>query len=85
MRGSTLQHERQYIAVTLQRLWCHPCQPAMAPSSSSSRLRNQAEAYITYASAQVPASVRELAEEVEVFAKQFPTIGFEKGTMRYKQ
>jgi hypothetical protein len=33
---------------------------------------------------QTPAPVKELGEAVEDFAKQFPTIGFEKGTMRYK-
>lgn len=33
---------------------------------------------------QVPAPIQELGEEVAEFAKQFPTIGFEKGTMRYK-
>lgn len=33
---------------------------------------------------QVPPQVQELKEEVEAFATQFPTIGFEKGDMRYK-
>lgn len=28
--------------------------------------------------------IESLREEVEVFAKQFPTIGFEKATMRYQ-
>ena len=34
---------------------------------------------------QEPASLGALREEVEDFAKQFPTIGFEKGSMRYKE
>ena len=33
---------------------------------------------------ETPEPVKALAEEVEDFAKQFPTIGFEKGTMRYQ-
>lgn len=32
-----------------------------------------------------PSGVLELREEVEEFAKQFPTIGFEKATMRYQE
>ena len=28
--------------------------------------------------------IKELREEVEVFASSFPTLGFEKSTMRYK-
>lgn len=32
-----------------------------------------------------PSSLLELREEVEEFAKQFPTIGFEKATMRYQE
>lgn len=28
--------------------------------------------------------IEKLREEVEVFAKQFPTIGFEKAAMRYQ-
>jgi glycine hydroxymethyltransferase len=34
-------------------------------------------------SAEVPASILELSKEVEDFAKEFPTVGFEKATMRY--
>lgn len=33
---------------------------------------------------QVPEPVRALREEVEEFASQFPTIGFEKADMRYQ-
>jgi glycine hydroxymethyltransferase len=33
----------------------------------------------------MPAAVKKLKEEVELFAKQFPTIGFEKSSMRYKE
>lgn len=33
---------------------------------------------------QVPPQIQELKEEVEAFATQFPTIGFEKADMRYK-
>ncbi len=32
----------------------------------------------------VPDEIAELRSEVETFAKQFPTIGFEKAAMRYK-
>ena len=32
-----------------------------------------------------PAALSELREEVEEFSKQFPTIGFEKASMRYKE
>lgn len=35
-------------------------------------------------SAELPASIVELSKNVEDFAKQFPTVGFEKATMRYK-
>lgn len=31
-----------------------------------------------------PADVTALAADVEAFAKQFPTVGFEKASMRYK-
>jgi len=31
-----------------------------------------------------PSEIAALAQDVEAFAKQFPTIGFEKSTMRYK-
>lgn len=34
--------------------------------------------------AQVPTSIMELRAEVEEFSKKFPTIGFEKSTMRYQ-
>ena len=34
-------------------------------------------------SAELPAEVVELGKDVEEFAKQFPTVGFEKATMRY--
>lgn len=34
-------------------------------------------------SAEMPESIVELSKDVEDFAKQFPTVGFEKGTMRY--
>ncbi len=34
---------------------------------------------------QVPAEVEALKKDVEAFATQFPTVGFEKATMRYKQ
>ncbi len=34
--------------------------------------------------AAVPADVLALKQEVEQFAMQFPAIGFEKATMRYK-
>ncbi|GAB4816507.1 hypothetical protein N2152v2_003553 [Parachlorella kessleri] len=37
-----------------------------------------------FLNAETPAPIKELGQEVEAFAKQFPTIGFEKGTMRYK-
>lgn len=33
---------------------------------------------------QTPADLAALREEVEEFAKQFPTIGFERAEMRYK-
>jgi glycine hydroxymethyltransferase len=29
--------------------------------------------------------LEQLREDVEIFAKQFPTIGFEKATMRYQE
>ena len=35
--------------------------------------------------AEVPAEVAKLKEEVEVYAQKFPTIGFDKGYMKYKQ
>jgi hypothetical protein len=31
-----------------------------------------------------PAAIDELRSDVEQFAKQFPTVGFEQSTMRYK-
>jgi glycine hydroxymethyltransferase len=34
---------------------------------------------------QVPAEIKALKAEVEEYAKAFPTIGFEKATMRYKE
>ena len=34
---------------------------------------------------ETPPEVAELRQEVEDFAKQFPTIGFEKASMRYKE
>jgi glycine/serine hydroxymethyltransferase len=34
--------------------------------------------------AQIPAELKQLKLDVEAFAMQFPTIGFEKGEMRYK-
>jgi glycine hydroxymethyltransferase len=36
-------------------------------------------------SAELPESITSLAKDVESFAKQFPTIGFEKATMRYPE
>lgn len=33
---------------------------------------------------EVPAEILELKHDVEEFAKQFPTIGFEKAEMRYQ-
>ena len=33
---------------------------------------------------EVPKEIQELRSDVEDFAKQFPTIGFDKGQMRYK-
>jgi glycine hydroxymethyltransferase len=38
-----------------------------------------------YVDASPPPAIAELAAEVEAFAKQFPTIGFEKGEMRYQE
>jgi glycine hydroxymethyltransferase len=35
-------------------------------------------------SAEVPESIVELSKNVEDFAKQFPTVGFEKADMRYQ-
>lgn len=32
----------------------------------------------------VPDEIAQLRSDVEEFAKEFPTIGFEKATMRYK-
>ncbi|KAG1675894.1 hypothetical protein FOA52_001551 [Chlamydomonas sp. UWO 241] len=37
-----------------------------------------------YVNAEVPVEIKDLKAEVEAFAMQFPTIGFEKATMRYK-
>lgn len=37
-----------------------------------------------YLESNVPQEIADLKEEVENFAKQFPTIGFEKASMRYK-
>lgn len=37
-----------------------------------------------YLETNVPPEIAELKSEVENFAKQFPTIGFEKAAMRYK-
>lgn len=37
-----------------------------------------------YLETNVPPEIAELKSEVEHFAKQFPTIGFEKAAMRYK-
>ena len=31
----------------------------------------------------VPQPIKELKQDVEDFAKQFPTIGFDKGVMKY--
>lgn len=33
----------------------------------------------------LPEELKVLKEEVEAFAKQFPTIGFEKSQMKYKE
>lgn len=33
---------------------------------------------------QTPADIKALKEDVEEFATKFPTVGFEKATMRYK-
>lgn len=38
-----------------------------------------------YVDASPPAAIAELALEVEDFAKQWPTIGFEKSGMRYQE
>ena len=38
-----------------------------------------------YVDASPPAAIDELAAEVEDFAKQWPTIGFEKSGMRYQE
>lgn len=35
--------------------------------------------------ADVPADIAKLREEVESYAQTFPTIGFEKGGMKYQQ
>ena len=37
-----------------------------------------------YLETNVPPEITELKDDVENFAKQFPTIGFEKAAMRYK-
>lgn len=34
---------------------------------------------------QVQSEITKLRHEVEQYAKQFPTVGFEKETMRYRQ
>lgn len=36
-------------------------------------------------SAELPVDVVDLGKDVEDFAKQFPTVGFEKATMRYTE
>lgn len=36
-------------------------------------------------SAELPVEVVDLGKDVEEFAKQFPTVGFEKATMRYTE
>lgn len=36
-------------------------------------------------SAELPVEVVDLSKDVEEFAKQFPTVGFEKATMRYTE
>lgn len=33
---------------------------------------------------QIPADIQKLKDDVEAFATRFPTIGFEKANMRYK-
>lgn len=33
----------------------------------------------------IPSEITELKDEVEAYASRFPTIGFEKSTMRYKE
>lgn len=33
----------------------------------------------------IPSEISELKKEVEVYASTFPTIGFEKSTMRYQE
>ena len=33
----------------------------------------------------VPSEIQELKKEVEAYASTFPTIGFEKSTMRYQE
>jgi len=38
-----------------------------------------------YLESETPPAIAELREDVEEFAKQFPTIGFEKASMRYKE
>jgi len=38
-----------------------------------------------YVNSEVPENLVALREEVEDFAKQFPTVGFEKASMRYKE
>jgi glycine hydroxymethyltransferase len=37
-----------------------------------------------YLNKEVPAEIQALKHDVEEFAKQFPTIGFEKSEMRYQ-
>lgn len=38
-----------------------------------------------YVNSETPDNLAALREEVEEFAKQFPTVGFEKASMRYKE
>ena len=77
--GPKLKDFREYLSTEVRGVWwggrgggrkraCTPTHPPARPPPPH----------------QVPPAVAELRSEVEHFAKQFPTIGFEKASMRYK-
>jgi len=46
---------------------------------------NRVKDFKTYLDDAKPAEIEELGQDVMAYAKQFPTIGFEKSTMKYKE
>lgn len=78
-RGCNFFTSRQYAVALIDWRSSSHSDVRMCPSAGT-----KMSDFRKLVNADLPAPIAALASDVEEFAKQFPTIGFEKASMRYK-